>query len=49
LDSLDGGGFFIIGSHERLPFQTYTLSSFKGSPYIFQKTKAPLRTLPRYN
>jgi chemotaxis protein methyltransferase CheR len=49
LDSLDGGGFFIIGNRERLPFQTYTLSSFKGSSYIFQKTKAPLRTLPRCN
>jgi chemotaxis protein methyltransferase CheR len=49
LDSLDGGGFFIIGSRERLPFQAYTLSSFKGSSYIFQKTKTPLRTLPRYN
>jgi chemotaxis methyl-accepting protein methylase len=38
LDSLDDGGFFIIGSHERLPSQTHTLSSFKGSSYIFQKT-----------
>jgi Methylase of chemotaxis methyl-accepting proteins len=38
LDSLDDGGFFIIGSHERLPFQTHTLSPFKGSSYIFQKT-----------
>ncbi|MGA2331060.1 MAG: CheR family methyltransferase [Syntrophales bacterium] len=38
LDSLDDGGFFIIGSHERLSFQTPTLSSFKGSAYIFQKT-----------
>jgi chemotaxis protein methyltransferase CheR len=41
LDSLDGGGFFIIGSHERLPFQTHTLSPFKGSSYIFQKTENP--------
>jgi len=38
LDSLDDGGFFIIGSHERLPFQTHALSPFKGSSYIFQKT-----------
>ncbi len=38
LDSLDEGGFFIIGSHERLPFQTHTLSPFKCSSYIFQKT-----------
>lgn len=38
LDSLDAGGFFIIGSRERLPFQTYNLSPFKGSSYIFQKT-----------
>ena len=39
LDSLDDGGFFIIGSRERLPFQTDTLSPFKGSSYIFQKTQ----------
>lgn len=38
LDSLDGGGFLIIGSRERPPSQTYTLSPFKGSSYIFQKT-----------
>jgi chemotaxis protein methyltransferase CheR len=38
LDSLDDDGFFIIGSHERLPFQTHTLPPFKGSSYIFQKT-----------
>jgi len=38
LDSLDDGGFFIIGSHERLPSQTHTLSPFKGSSYVFQKT-----------
>ncbi|MGC9975475.1 MAG: CheR family methyltransferase [Syntrophales bacterium] len=38
LDRLDEGGFFIIGSHERLPFQTHMLSPFKGSSYIFQKT-----------
>ncbi len=37
LDRLDDGGFFIIGSHERLPSQTRTLSPFKGSSYIFQK------------
>jgi chemotaxis methyl-accepting protein methylase len=49
LDSLDDGGFFIIGSRERLPSQTHTLSPFKGSSYIFQKTKAPTPILPRYN
>jgi chemotaxis protein methyltransferase CheR len=38
LDSLDDAGFFIIGSHERLPLQTHTISPFKGSSYIFQKT-----------
>ena len=38
LDSLEIGGFLIIGSHERLPLQTHTLSSFRGSSYIFQKT-----------
>ena len=38
LDSLDDGGFFIIGSHERLPSYAHTLSPFKGSSYIFQKT-----------
>ncbi|HEX7534198.1 MAG TPA: CheR family methyltransferase [Syntrophales bacterium] len=38
LDRLDDGGFFIIGSHERLPFQTHALAPFKGSSYIFQKT-----------
>jgi chemotaxis methyl-accepting protein methylase len=38
LDRLDDGGFFIIGSHERLPFQTDALSPLNGSSYIFQKT-----------
>jgi len=38
LDSLDKGGFFIIGSHEKLPFQTHALLPFKGCSYIFQKT-----------
>lgn len=38
LDSLDDGGFFIIGSRERLPFRMHTLSPFKDSSYIFQKT-----------
>lgn len=38
LDRLDDGGFFIIGNHERLPFQTDALSPFKSSSYIFQKT-----------
>ena len=38
LDSLDAGGFFIIGSRERLPFQTHALLPFKDSSYIFQKT-----------
>ncbi|MGZ6276457.1 MAG: hypothetical protein ACXWMI_10150, partial [Syntrophales bacterium] len=41
LDRLDDGGFFIIGSPERLPFQTDALSPFKGSSYIFQKTPGP--------
>jgi chemotaxis methyl-accepting protein methylase len=38
LDSLEIGGFFIIGNRERPPLQTPALSSFKGSSYIFQKT-----------
>jgi len=38
LDSLDDGGFFIIGSHEKLPCQTHTLLPFKGCSYILQKT-----------
>jgi chemotaxis protein methyltransferase CheR len=38
LDSLEIGGFFIIGSRERPPLQAPALSSFKGSSYIFQKT-----------
>lgn len=48
LDRLDDGGFFIIGSHERLPFQTDALSPFKGSSYIFQKTQDRTLTLPIY-
>jgi len=38
LDSLDDGGFFIIGSHEKLPCQNHTLLPFKGCSYILQKT-----------
>jgi chemotaxis protein methyltransferase CheR len=38
LDSLDVGGFFIIGSHESPPSQTYTIPPYKGSPYILKKT-----------
>ena len=38
LDSLDEGGFFIIGRHETLPVQTSLLSPYKGCSYIFQKT-----------
>ena len=49
LDRLDDSGFFIIGRHERLPSQTHTLSPFKRSSYIFQKTYTPARILHRYN
>lgn len=38
LDSLDEGGFFIVGRHEKLPFQTSRLSPYKGCLYIFQST-----------
>jgi hypothetical protein len=38
LDSLDDGGFFIIGSDEKLPCQTHILLPFKGCSYILQKT-----------
>ncbi|MGZ3597334.1 MAG: CheR family methyltransferase [Syntrophales bacterium] len=48
LDKLDDGGFFIIGSHERLPFQTDALSPLRGSSYIFQKTQDRTLTLPMY-
>lgn len=36
INSLAGGGFLIIGTHEKLPIQTRTLSQFKGYSYIFQ-------------
>jgi chemotaxis protein methyltransferase CheR len=48
LDSLDDVGFFIIGSREKLPSQTHTLSPFKGSSYIFQKIMSSTRTLSSY-
>lgn len=48
LDKLDDRGFFIIGSHEKLPFQTDALSPLKGSSYIFQKTQDRTLTLPMY-
>ena len=37
VNSLTGGGFLIIGTHEKLPSQTRILSQFKSCPYIFQK------------
>jgi len=37
MDSLTDGGFLIIGSHEKLPFQTHKLLQFEGCSYIFQK------------
>jgi chemotaxis methyl-accepting protein methylase len=37
INSLAGGGFLIIGSHEKLPVQTRSLSQFKRYSYIFQK------------
>ncbi len=36
ISSLDKGGFLVIGTHEKLPVQTRTLSQFKGYHYIFQ-------------
>lgn len=37
VDSLAGGGFLIIGTHEKLPIQTRFLLQFRHYSYIFQK------------
>lgn len=37
MNCLERGGCLIIGSHEKLPFQTHALLPFKKSSYIFQK------------
>lgn len=37
LESLTRGGFLIIGSHEKLPFETAELVPFEGSSHIFRK------------
>jgi chemotaxis protein methyltransferase CheR len=37
LESLTSGGFLIIGSHEKLPFETVELVPFEGSSHIFRK------------
>lgn len=37
LKSLTHDGFLIIGSHEKLPFETPDLELFEGSSYIFRK------------
>ena len=36
-DSLAGGGFLIIGTHEKLPLQARALSQFKRYSYIFRR------------
>ncbi len=41
VDSLVAGGFLIVGTHEKLPLQTRTLSQFKRYSYIFQKLNNP--------
>jgi len=37
MEGLTDGGFLIIGSHEKLPFQTHKLLRFEGCSYIFEK------------
>ena len=37
VNSLEQGGFLIIGSHEKLPFESKNLISFKSQSYIFRK------------
>lgn len=37
LTRLRPGGFLIIGSHEKLPFETFGLSQYRAFPYIFKK------------
>jgi chemotaxis protein methyltransferase CheR len=37
LKRLTHGGFLIIGSHEKLPFETSELEPLEGSSYIFRK------------
>jgi len=37
VDSLDPGGFLIIGSHERMPIEPANLNPWGDSAYIFQK------------
>ena len=36
--SLAQGGFLVIGSHEKLPFESINLRPFHDKPYIFRKT-----------
>jgi len=36
VDSLAPGGYLVIGSHERIPFQRADLTHWGDSPYIFQ-------------
>jgi len=45
VDSLDEGGFFIVGRHENLPIQTTLLLPYKGCSYIFQKTETTRTSL----
>lgn len=37
LTRLCPGGFLIIGSHEKLPFETFGLSQYRAFSYIFKK------------
>jgi len=33
------GGLLIIGSHEKLPFESKNFIPFSGQPYIFKKIR----------
>jgi chemotaxis protein methyltransferase CheR len=39
IDSLGHGGFLIIGSHEKLPFESKDFLPFGGQTYIFKKVR----------
>jgi len=39
VNSLTQGGFLIIGSHEKLPFESNNFVPFHGQPSIFRKTR----------
>lgn len=46
VDSLDEGGFLIVGRHEKISTPTTVLIPYKGCSYIFQMTETAQTSLP---